>query len=111
MQVGDRALGVLYDPHSRTRSVRSFGQTPVEALREPRADADQHQHRASPPVSQVVEGEWLRRVTAAASRGPSQDASNTNGFAARGAAFYRALSDIEPEADHTSRGQRLDVFA
>lgn len=110
MQVSDRALGVLYDPHSRTRSAaRTFGHTAIEAPREPRADTELG--RARPPVSQVVEGEWLRRVTASSGRGPSQDAGQPSALAARGAAFYRALSDIEPDADHTPRGQRLDVFA
>lgn len=108
MQVSDRALSVLYDLRPRTQTTRSFGHA-AEGVREARSETDAH--RASPPVAHVVEGEWLRRVTATVGRAPSHDAGSTSSQAARGAAFYRALSDIAIDADHNVRERRLDVYA
>lgn len=110
MQVSDRALGALYDLSPRSRSVRPFGQPVPDAVREPRS-SEPDERRASPPVAQVVEGEWLRRVTAAANRGPTPESTNVSSQAARGAAFYRALADIETEFDDKPRGLRVDVYA
>lgn len=109
MQVSDRALGILHDLRPRTQSARAFGQSAVEGVREARSEADSY--RASPPAAQVMEGEWLRRVTTATGRGgPSHDVSSSS-QAARGAAFYRALSEIATDTDHTLRDRRLDVYA
>jgi len=109
MQVSNRALGALYDLSAGSQSVRPFGQPLVDPLRE--RGAEPEERRLSPPVAQVVEGEWLRRVTAAASRGPAQESTHSNNQAARGAAFYRALADIDTESDGKPRGLRLDVYA
>lgn len=110
MQVSDRATSALYDLSARPRPSRGFGQAVVEGLRQ--SSAEPEQKRPSPPVAQVVEGEWLRRVTAAASRGPAQGAGSADSqAAARGAALYRSLANFEAEADDRPRGSRLDVYA
>lgn len=110
MQVSSRALGALYDLNAGSRPGRLLGQPPGDAVVRERRGESEERH-VSPPVAQVVEGEWLRRVTAAANRGTAQESTLSNSQAARGAAFYSALADIDTDSGDNSRGLRLDVYA